>query len=69
METNQRPTPETDAFFTAYNLRAEGNIGEFARRLEQQRDELLEALKDAMEHIPTTMQCRARTAIANVGQP
>ncbi len=68
-------TPETDAFFTAYNLRGEGNIGEFARRLERERDELRVELEniakanprewgEMSEQFQAWAQNRARTAIA-----
>lgn len=44
-QPKQRPTPETDAMFTAFNQRLPGaqDPADFVRNLERQRDEALES--------------------------
>lgn len=38
-------SPESDAFFTAYNLKGIGDIADFTRKLERERDEARNAHK------------------------
>lgn len=56
MSTTQRPTPETDAMFTAFNHREPNAIApaDFARQLERERDkarEENEAMREAIEGV------------------